>query len=65
MRHTWASTALQIGENGYYVAAVMGHKNPDFTMQVYQRYIKDNNPNAGSLLESFFSDLEEDKTKMV
>ena len=65
MRHTWASTALQIGENHYYVAAVMGHKNPDFTMQVYQRYIKDNNPNAGSLLEAFFEDLGDTNLKAV
>ena len=65
IRHTYTSLMLSEGMNPMQVAAVMGHKNPDFTMQVYQRYIKDNNPNAGSLLESFFSDLEEDKTKMV
>ena len=59
MRHTWASTSLQLGENPYFVAANMGHTDPSFTMRVYNRYIPDNHPDAGSKFEKFFGVSEE------
>ena len=59
MRHTWASTALSTGEDSYYVAARMGHTNPEFTMRVYQRFIETVQIDSGSKLEAYFSDLTE------
>tara|TARA_R110000737_G_scaffold101592_1_gene135287 strand:- start:195 stop:1394 length:1200 start_codon:yes stop_codon:yes gene_type:complete len=55
MRHTWASTSLQLGENMFFVSANMGHTNPSFTMDVYNKYIPDNHPDAGNKFDDFFS----------
>jgi integrase len=54
MRHTWASTALQCGENPYGVSANLGHTDPSFTMRVYNSYIPDNHPDFGEKFERFF-----------
>ena len=54
MRHTWASTALQVGESPYFVASNLGHIDPSFTMRVYNRYIPDNHPDAGKKFDEFF-----------
>jgi integrase len=59
MRHTWASTSLQLGENMYYVSANMGHTKASFTMDVYNKYIPDNHPDAGSKFDEFFGSEEE------
>ena len=66
MRHIWASTSLQLGENMYYVAANMGHTKASFTMDVYNKYIPDNHPDAGSKFDEFFgSDEESNAGKML
>jgi integrase len=59
MRHTWALTPLQLGENMYYVSANMGHTKASLTMDVNNKYIPDNHPYAGSKLDEFFGSEEE------
>ena len=56
MRHTYASTSLQLGESVYFVANQLGHTDPSFTMKTYNRFIPTNNPDAGNKFEQFFKD---------
>ena len=61
MRHTYASTSLQLGESVYFVAAQLGHTDPSFTMKTYNRFIPANNPDAGEKFDQFFDKYTEIK----
>lgn len=46
-RHTFGSMMVSAGENVWWLAAQMGHKNPEMIMRHYGKWIKDNNHKAG------------------
>ena len=48
-RHTWATLALQAGRNVRWVADVLGHANPGFTLQVYAHVIESEHQDLGFL----------------
>jgi integrase len=41
-RHTFATTALSIGENPLWIARVMGHRDTEMVIKVYASYLQDN-----------------------
>lgn len=53
MRHTYASTSLQLGSSPYFVTAQLGHTKPSFTMDTYSRYIPANNLTDGDEFDDF------------
>jgi hypothetical protein len=48
-RHTWATLALQAGRNVRWVADVLGHANPGFTLQVCGHVLRDQESDLGFL----------------
>ena len=40
MRHTFASLMISSGEDILWVSSMLGHKNANITLQVYAKYIK-------------------------
>jgi len=50
MRHTFASIMINSGEDILWVANMLGHKNANITLQVYAKYIKNENKLRGSFL---------------
>lgn len=40
-RHSFATTALSLGENPLWIAHVMGHRDTDMIIRVYAKFVKD------------------------
>jgi integrase len=40
-RHSFATTALTLGENPLWIAHVMGHRDTDMIIRVYAKFVKD------------------------
>jgi integrase len=55
LRHTFASTALSAGENVFWVAEQLGHRDPHITAKVYARFIPSILPDAGKKAEAVWS----------
>jgi len=53
-RHTFASMTLSAGENVFWVAKQMGHKDPTVTMRKYARFIPSVQPDAGKKTEALW-----------
>ena len=39
-RHTFATTAISLGENPLWIAHIMGHRDTDMVIKVYAKYLK-------------------------
>jgi integrase len=50
MRHTFASMMIASGEDVLWVSSMLGHKNANITLQVYAKYIKNENKSRGTFL---------------
>jgi integrase len=42
-RHTFATTALSLGENALWIAKTMGHSTPEMLLKVYAKYVENMN----------------------
>jgi integrase len=54
LRHTFASMTLSVGENLFWVAKQMGHKDPHVTSKKYARFIKEVASDAGKKTEALW-----------
>ena len=55
-RHSFATTALSLGENPLWIAHVMGHRDTDMIIKVYTKYLKNAvNNNDGKALNNLYS----------
>lgn len=56
-RHSFATTALSLGENPLWIAHIMGHRDTDMIIKVYTKYLKNAvNNNDGKALNQIYSD---------
>ena len=65
MRHTYASTALQEGEDLGYISDQLGHIDKSFTLRTYTRFIKGNNIDRGKKLEDAFKNVAKNVAKVT
>jgi integrase len=65
MRHTYASTALQEGEDLGYISDQLGHIDKSFTLRTYTRFIKGNNSDRGKKLEDAFKNVAKNVAKVT
>jgi len=57
-RHSFATTALSLGENPLWIAHVMGHRDTDMIIKVYTKYLKNAvNTNDGNALNEIYSGM--------
>jgi len=57
-RHSFATTALNLGENPLWIAHIMGHRNTDMIIKVYTKYLKNAvNNNDGDALNALYSGM--------
>jgi integrase len=57
-RHSFATTALSLGENPLWIAHVMGHRDTDMIIKVYTKYLKNAvNKNDGKALNNLYSGM--------
>ncbi len=57
-RHSFATTALSLGENPLWIAHVMGHRDTDMIIKVYTKYLKNAvNNNDGKALNELYSSM--------
>ncbi len=57
-RHSFATTALSLGENPLWIAHVMGHRDTDMIIKVYTKYLKNAvNNNDGKALNELYSGM--------
>jgi len=57
-RHSFATTALSLGENPLWIAHVMGHRDTDMIIKVYTKYLKNAvNNNDGKALNKLYSGM--------
>ena len=63
MRHTYASTALQEGEDLGFISDQLGHTDKSFTLRTYTRFIKGNKSDRGSRLEKAFENVAKNVAK--
>ncbi|MBU1417313.1 MAG: site-specific integrase [Proteobacteria bacterium] len=56
-RHSFATTALSLGENPLWIAHIMGHRDTDMIIKVYTKYLKNAvNNHDGKALNQIYSD---------
>jgi integrase len=53
-RHTFATTAISLGENPLWIAHIMGHRDTDMVIKVYAKYLKNA---AGNTDGKAFNDI--------
>ena len=57
-RHSFATTAISLGENPLWIAHIMGHRDTDMIIKVYTKYLKNAvNNNDGNALNEIYSDV--------
>ena len=54
-RYSFATTALSLGENSLWIAKVMGHSTTRMVIDVYTKYIENQNgtPDGGKLNQAY------------
>jgi len=53
-RHSFATTALSLGENPLWIANVMGHRDTDMIIRVYAKYVKNAFSRDGNALNDIY-----------
>lgn len=57
-RHSFATTALSLGENPLWIAHIMGHRDTDMIIKVYTKYLKNAvNNNDGKATNELYSGM--------
>ena len=57
-RHTFATTALSLGENPLWIARVMGHRDTEMVIKVYASYLQNNlSATDGTSLNGAYQDM--------
>lgn len=54
-RHSFATTALSLGENPLWIAHVMGHRDTDMIISVYAKFVKNTANRDGCALDQVYS----------